>query len=560
MKNVYLEKMKLTLWQTNEEIKNNFEQKRKENEIDVSKVEKNPIDRIDPEEFKKYSESFSPYPFFLYAYKNWASDLKFLAIPNGNTKVQMKIDWIWSNEFEFHQEKHILYVNATKNWLVKGSWNVNTENQRIPQDWKWVFHVLKWDKTLEKTIQLRAAFAPQHISDKYQNPLESVVIRLLWWAVKLLLENSWFSKYDYEKITSLKYMKKWLILISWPTGSWKSTTLFSFIHQLNDWTKNIYTLENPVEFDVPWITQLDVQPIEDIPDNDEITFNFERWKKFLMRWAWDAILVWEIRDYTTALTAVQMADTWHITLWTLHTKSAIATISRYLWFESWGKNSKSIERVSLIELLQYVSAQMLPPKLCPHCKIKVKDIPLDSKWKVNTWNSVFDKVYLDMLHELSAQNKIIKKEFLHNNIKKILPWINEKTIDALIQNSCLPNLKGCNKCNINKNESVINPRSWYKGVQMINESLIFDSYVTDLLLDDNFKKENLLDNLLNVRPLLPSNDKNSIKEKKQFFFTMYQDALFKALLPLSNLKNVMWNVDNANVISLLDAKIHWYIE
>ena len=578
--NISIKKLNLTLDSENNNIVDVFKQKKKENEMDVNSLPKNPIDRLDPEEFKKYSETYSPYPFFLFAYINWASDLKILAMPTWDSLVQFKIDWIWSNEFSFNREKHILYINSIKNWLIKWSWNATPENQRIPQDWKGVLHLLNENKELVNTIQLRAAFVPQHLTDFTQNPLETAVIRLLGWEKKLLLENSWFNSFDYEKIISLKYMKKWLILISWPTWSWKSTTLFSFINQLNDWTKNIYTLENPVEFDVPWITQIDINPIEDISDSDEITNNFERGKKFLMRWAWDVILIWEIRDYVTALAAVQMGDTWHITLWTLHTKSAIDTISRYLWFESWGKNSKNIDRTVLIELLQYVSAQMLPPKLCKHCKVKVSKIRkelieksnLDIENKEKLINNkeykikkhlflsdAFYKIYSDMIRELDIQKDVIKKEFTKNNIKKIFNF-DDKTLDYLIENSCFPNLHWCEKCNINKNTDFINPRSWYKWVQMINESLIFDSYITDLLLDKNFNKKSFLDNLLMKRPILKKWENWYIKERKNNFFTMYQDALFKALLPEKNLKNVMTKITDNNLISLLDAKIHWYIE
>ena len=154
---------------------------------------------------------------------------------------------------------------------------------------------------------------------------------------------------------------------------------------------------------------------------------------------------------------------------------------------------------------------------------------------------------------------MIMKEFSHGNIKKIIK-MSDETIDQLIENSCFQNLQGCEKCNVNPSNETVSPRSWYKGVQMINEALVFDSYVTNLLLDKNFNKKTFLNNLLNVRPSIPAWKDNSISEKRQHFFTMYQDALFKALLPEANLKSIMSEIDNNNLVSLLDAKVHWYIE
>ena len=564
--NLYLQKLDITLNDWNDRIKEAFEKQRKNNEIDVSNKHLSELEKIEQKEFKKYTEAYSPFPFFLYAYKNGVSDIAIIGRVDWDSEVQMKIDWIWATEFTFHRDKHILYVNAIKNWLEKWSWNIKPENQRIPQDWKWVLHILKKNDKgeieLEKTIQLRIATAPQHIKDSKGNPLETVVIRLLGWSKIIWLENGWFNKFDYQKIISLKHLKKGLILISWPTGSGKSTTLFSFIKQLNDWTKRIYTLENPVEIDVPWISQFDVQPKEDIPDDDEITFNFERGKKFLMRWAWDVILIWEIRDYTTAISAVQMADTWHITLATLHTNSAIGTISRYLWFESWGKNSRTIEKTTLVELLKYVSAQMLPPKLCHHCKRKVKDIrkEIETLEKEKKELNTLQLTYKEMLKELDVQKEIIIREFTRNNIKKIFWNIWKEKVELLIENSYLQNLKGCEKCTINPHKDKIHPRSWYKGVQLINETVIFDNAITKEILKPDFSKEKLLSYLVDKRPLLPKEDRYAIKEDKQHFFTMYQDALFKALLPKSALDKVMNNQEHSHLISLLEAKEHWYVE
>lgn len=548
MNNSFLDKIKINLNSSNEEIKKHFLEIKKENELDKDTREQNDLSRIPKEEFKKYSETFSPYPFLMFAYNNWASDIQFLATDK-ETEIRFKIDWIWSTEFKIHRDNHILYVNALKNWLVKWSWNVSPENQKIPQDWKWIFYILKKENNhevlLEKTIQLRFASAPQQYTDSNWSILETIVVRLLWGTKLIKLEDSWFSYFDLEKLRTLRNLKKWLILISWPTGSWKSTTLFNYIHWVNDWTKNIITFENPIEFDVPGVVQLDIKPIEDISDDDEITFNFERWKNFAMRAAPNVALVWEIRNFQTALAWVQLSSTWHITLATLHTNSTISTISRYIWFKD--KKWNSIDKFDFISLLKYVSAQMLSPKLCPHCKIKVKDI------QTNTWNELYDFEYKEMAKEIKIQKTIVKREILKPNVKMLLNGINEETVDKLIENSYLPNLHWCKHCTLSE-ENKIHPRAWRKWVVMLNESLIFDEYVLDILMNSKeISEKEVLQKITEERPLLPKEHPHAIKEKSQFFFTLYQDALLKALLPINNLKGIM-ETKESNLISILDAK------
>lgn len=560
-----IDKITLTTASTSDEIKNQFNlvnslvEEESLKDVQVKKT-------ISEEELRKYTEEFSPYPFFLYAYINRASDISLTPYPfangkyNDNTRVSFRIDGVWSDEFQFNRELHYQYVNAIKNWGIKWSGNAKTENQKIPQDWKWILYILDQNKEIEKLIQLRLAFAPQHITNSKNVPLEKVVIRLLDNEWNPPLEKAWFNLFDFAKLKKLETLKKWLILISWPTWSWKSSTLFWYIDKINDRTRNIYTLENPVEFDVPWISQIDVLPVEDISDSDDQTLNFWRAEEFLMRAAPDVILVWEIRSYKTAKTASSLAWTWHISIWTIHTNTAIQTLDRLFGFKS--KDWDSLDKISLIDSLEYVSAQMLSPKLCDHCKIKVKDLPN----YLNTWDIVIDQLNRELLTSIEVQTSLVKKNLQRKNIVKIL-WdrTKDEQIQEWINESYVENYCGCEKCTMRKIDSswkLMPPgwRVWRKWRVMLNEALWFDNYLKNLLLSEKYSSTQILEILLDQRPMLPKEDSNSLKTHDQYFTTLYQDALMKAILPLGLLQKIVPWATTANTISILDAKRYWYKE
>lgn len=521
------------------------------------------------EELKKYSEPYSPYPLFLLAYKLGASDIDILAMPkdaekkgnpsfkNDRTKIRFKIDWFWEEIAEIDRNKHLLYINAIKNWAIKGAWNLTAENQRISQDWKGILHILKQDKKIEKTIQLRIATAPQHVKDDQGNPLEKCSIRLLDNKWNLPLERSWFNKYDFKKAFSIKDESKGLVLISGPTGSWKSSTLFWMIDKTNDWSKNILSFENPVEFDVPGVAQIEVNPIEDIPDWDEITQNFSRSSEFAMRAAPDIILVWEIRNFITASTALAFANTGHVTMATIHTNSALSSLDRMMNFK---KRDSKLDKFLLISSLKYISAQMLVPKLCPHCKIKVSNLPSFIEKKKEEKDIDWLNSYKGTLEEIKIQKSIIKKELLRNNVKLIpeLKGISEQIIDTWIENSFIQNIDWCEKCKIRKKGEKIKKSVWRKGRLLINETLLFDSYLVNLLKEEPFSMEKIKENLLEKRPLLKPGEEWYFWENDKFSFTtLYQDALFKALFPWKLFEKMVPNID-PKTISILDAMKYWY--
>lgn len=143
-----------------------------------------------------------------------------------------------------------------------------------------------------------------------------------------------------------------ILLVTGPTGSGKSTTLYSLLNQINDASRNIMTIEDPVEFELSGISQTQVNP--------KVDMTFARGLRALLRQDPDVVLIGEIRDGETAQIAVQASLTGHLVLSTLHTNTAIGAITRL--------RDMGIEPFLLASSLSGVLAQRLLRKLCRHCR------------------------------------------------------------------------------------------------------------------------------------------------------------------------------------------------
>lgn len=150
-----------------------------------------------------------------------------------------------------------------------------------------------------------------------------------------------------------------IILISGPTGSGKSTTLFTALSLLNNQESNIVTLEDPVEYEIVGVNQTQVQP--------EIGFTFASGLRSILRQDPDIIMVGEIRDRETAELSVHAALTGHLVLSTIHTNGAIGAIPRLI--------DMGIDGFLLSASVRLLAAQRLIPRLCQHCKEEVQIDP-----------------------------------------------------------------------------------------------------------------------------------------------------------------------------------------
>ena len=181
---------------------------------------------------------------------------------------------------------------------------------------------------------------------------ERVVMRLLdKQAGRLNMTHLGLMKPDYERLTQLVHRPHGIILVTGPTGSGKTTTLYAALSDLNDGSKNILTAEDPIEYQLEGIGQTQV--------NTKVDMTFARALKAMLRQDPDVVMVGEIRDLETAEIAVQASLTGHLVLSTLHTNTAIGAVTRL--------KDMGIEPFLLSSSLIGVIAQRLVRTLCSHC-------------------------------------------------------------------------------------------------------------------------------------------------------------------------------------------------
>lgn len=223
---------------------------------------------------------------------------------------------------------------------------MNIAEMRLPQDGR-----IKVREG-QREIDIRVSSLPTLFG-------ESVVLRLLnREEVRLELETLGISADilgDFEKIISRPYG---LVLVTGPTGSGKTTTLYGVMNRINAPDKKIVTVEDPVEYQLDGINQIQIRP--------EIGLGFASALRNILRQDPDVILIGEIRDAETAEIAIQSALTGHLVFSTLHTNDAASAITRL--------QEMGIESYLLSSCLLAVMAQRLVRKICPHCRTSY-DLP-----------------------------------------------------------------------------------------------------------------------------------------------------------------------------------------
>jgi general secretion pathway protein E len=189
---------------------------------------------------------------------------------------------------------------------------------------------------------------------------ESVVLRILdRSAVELDFGRLGLDAELRGRLCRLLELPNGIILVTGPTGSGKTTTLYTGLLHLNSVERNIVTVEDPIEYQLPGVTQIQVKP--------QIGLNFATLLRAILRHDPDIVMIGEIRDLETAQIAVQAALTGHLVLSTLHTNSAAATIARL--------RDMGLEDYLLTATLNGIMAQRLVRRLCPECKRPARVIP-----------------------------------------------------------------------------------------------------------------------------------------------------------------------------------------
>jgi len=218
--------------------------------------------------------------------------------------------------------------------------SINIAEKRVPQDGK--FGISCGDIQ----IDLRVSTFPSRNGEK-------VVIRILDRSANVLeLEKLGFCTNILDQVKELMNRSSGFFLVSGPTGSGKTTTLYAMLSALNSSEKNIITLEDPIEYNLDGITQGQI--------HNDAGFTFERGIRSLLRQDPDIILVGEIRDKETAQIAIEAALTGHLVLSTIHTNDAPSVVMRLM--------DMGIEPFLINASVTGVLAQRLARKICTDCR------------------------------------------------------------------------------------------------------------------------------------------------------------------------------------------------
>ena len=268
------------------------------------------------------------------ATREGASDIHIEAFEN-TSLVRFRIDGTLRDVVRPKRALHAALVSR-----IKIMASLDIAEKRLPQDGR---------------IALRIGGRPLdvRVSTLPTGHGERVVLRLLEKDVSRLdLTNLGMSDRTLATFDRLVRQPHGIVLVTGPTGSGKSTTLYAAIRRLDSATTNIMTVEDPIEYDIEGIGQTQVNP--------KIEMTFARALRAILRQDPDVVMIGEVRDLETAQIAVQASLTGHLVLATVHTNDAASTVTRLI--------DMGVEPFLLSSSLLAVLAQRLIRKLCPHCK------------------------------------------------------------------------------------------------------------------------------------------------------------------------------------------------
>ncbi|WP_462380614.1 type IV pilus assembly ATPase TfpB [Pseudomonas sp. Marseille-QA0892] len=291
---------------------------------------------------------------FQYAYQQRASDIHIEPRREAGT-VRFRIDGVLHNVYQFPAQVAMAVISR-----LKSLGRMNVAEKRKPQDGR-----IKTRTPDGGEVELRLSTLPTAFGEK-------MVMRIFDPEVLLKsFDALGFSAEDLRRWQSMTSQPNGIILVTGPTGSGKTTTLYTTLKQLATSEVNVCTIEDPIEMIEPAFNQMQVQ------HNIELTF--ASGVRALMRQDPDIIMVGEIRDLETAEMAIQAALTGHLVLSTLHTNDAPSAISRLL--------ELGVPYYLLRATLLGVMAQRLVRTLCPHCKAPVEVSTDDWQTLTRPWSA-----------------------------------------------------------------------------------------------------------------------------------------------------------------------------
>lgn len=280
-----------------------------------------------------------------YAVESRASDIHIEPFET-RIRIRFRIDGVLQTALSL--PRNLLSAIITR---IKILSDLKIDETRLPQDGRFSTHLA------DRKIDFRVSILPTRNGEK-------AVLRILDPLVgEIDLENLGFDGRNLELIQKNIQKPFGQILVTGPTGSGKSTTLYSILRILNDDEVNITTLEDPIEYFSEGVNQSQV--------HEEINYTFANGLRSILRQDPDIIMVGEIRDKETAALATQAALTGHIVLSTLHTNDAIGAIPRLIDME--------VEKYLIAPTLNLAMGQRLLRRLCNDCKVESKPNAAEEK-------------------------------------------------------------------------------------------------------------------------------------------------------------------------------------
>ena len=341
------------------------------------------------------------------AVKARASDIHLEPFEN-KLSIRFRVDGVLREVLQY--QKNITQMIISR---IKIMSKLDISERRLPQDGRISISVGKRD------IDLRVSTLPSSFGER-------VVLRILEKdKTHIQLEQLGFSQEILASFRKNLAKNEGIILVTGPTGSGKTTSLYSGLREISDRSQNILTIEDPVEYALEGIGQTQV--------NTKTGLTFAKGLRAILRQDPDIVMVGEIRDKETAEIAIQASLTGHLVLSTVHTNSAINAITRL--------RDMGIEPYLLSSSLIFVLSQRLVRKLCPHCKTDDEDSKnILEKYKIkgNAYKPVgcdkcdntgykgrlsigeyvsIDEKISEFIHNSASENEM--SEYVFKNNKKI---------------------------------------------------------------------------------------------------------------------------------------------
>lgn len=287
---------------------------------------------------------------------------------------------------------------------------LNIVERRLPQDGRTAVRVGN------ESLDLRISIIPTRHG-------ESIVIRILPMSMLFSLESLGLKERELEILRMLIKKPHGIILVTGPTGSGKTTTLYAALKEIKSSENKILTIEDPIEYDIEGISQIQVMP--------QIGFTFAQGLRSILRHDPDILMVGEIRDFETAELAIRSALTGHLIFSTLHTNDAPGGVARLL--------NIGVEPYLIASSLEALIAQRLVRVICSECKVLDKEVP---------------KGMID-------------------NIKKEMCEAKPGLTETMLSDVKVYRGKGCKNCN----------STGFKGRTAIYEILVIDKEIRKMILN-----------------------------------------------------------------------------